>query len=197
MIMGAPQMGKRELRTMSKSLRKQAFNKYGIDASVLISQHFKEWFQERKNIETIAFYYPIGSEIDPFPLVNALVGFSIRFCLPVVVGAQSPLIFKEWNRNSKLMDSSYGTKVPAQGQTLIPDLILTPLLAFDHAGSRLGYGGGFYDRTIELLKRDTNIFVLGLAFECQRTDVIIPIEPTDQKIDCVLTEKGFQFFTIS
>ena len=92
------------------------------------------------------------------------------------------------------MISSYGAKIPMHGPLLTPDLIIAPLLACDQSGSRLGYGGGFYDRTIEVLRRHKKIVVLGLAFECQRTEVIIPTEPTDQKIDWVLTEKGFYSF---
>ena len=185
---------KRNLRRVSQSLRQQAFESYGGGVAVLISQHFKDWFKEKKEIKTIAFYYPIKTELDPFPLINSIEISSLKFCLPVVTGLERPLIFKEWVKDSELIISSYGAKIPMHGPLLTPDLIITPLLAFDQFGSRLGYGGGFYDRTIEVLRRHKNILVLGLAFECQRTEVTIPTEPTDQKIDCVLTEKGFHSF---
>ena len=186
---------KQALRQISKSLRKKAFDAYGFDAAILISKHFKDWFKKKKDVKIIAFYYPIGTEVDPFPTINALKGTPVRFCLPVVTGPKSPLTFREWFEDSELMISSYGAKIPREGQSLVPDLIITPLLAFDQAGSRLGYGGGFYDRTIDALRGEKDILVLGLAFECQRTDALMPTEPTDQKIDSVLTEKGFYFFT--
>ena len=194
LIMASIIKEKRDLRRISQSLRKQAFESYGATAAILISQHFKDWFKEKTKIKTIAFYYPIRTEVDPFPLINSLEVSFLRFCLPVVTGLERPLIFKEWVKDSELMISSYGAKIPMHGPLLTPDLIIAPLLACDQSGSRLGYGGGFYDRTIEVLRRHKKIVVLGLAFECQRTEVIIPTEPTDQKIDWVLTEKGFYSF---
>ena len=185
---------KQVLRKTSKELRKKAFNEYGHNAAILMAKHFKNWFKNKKTIEIIAFYYPIKTEVDPFPIINCLNGPSLKLCLPVVNGPGLPLVFKEWVKNSKLVSSSYGTKIPSRGKLLTPDLVITPLLAFDHLGFRLGYGGGFYDRTIQKLRLNSNVLVLGLAFECQRTDTSIPAEPTDQLIDCVLTERGVYSF---
>ena len=79
---------------------------------------------------------------------------------------------------------------------LVPDLILIPLLAYDDFGYRLGYGGGFYDRTILNFKQNVTkkIFTVGLAFSCQKYSGKLPIDKNDEKIDSILTEKGFQFF---
>ena len=185
---------KRDLRKICKNLRETAFRLHGDRVAILMSQYFKDWLKEKNEVKTIAFYHPISTEVDPLPLIQALEESSLRFCLPVVTGSERPLIFKEWFKDSELIISSYGVKIPVDGQLLMPDLIITPLLAFDRFGSRLGYGGGFYDRTIEALRSKKNILVLGLAFECQRTDTTIPAEPTDQMIDWVLTEKGFESF---
>ncbi len=185
---------KRKLRAISERLRKKTFNKCGRDANIVMTQHFKCWFKEKTNIKIISFYFPIKTEVDPFPLIEDLRGTNLKLCLPVVEGTGLPLSFKEWTKDSDLIKSSFGTRIPARGQFLTPDLIIAPLLAFDKYGSRLGYGGGFYDRTIDSLRSKKDISVLGLAFECQRTTSMIPVEPTDQKMDWVLTERGLYSF---
>ena len=185
---------KQKLRLVSTCLRKQAFEKHGMNAPKMMAEHFKSWVKEKKEVLIIAFYFPIKTEVDPFPLVHLLRGSNLRFCLPIVRQRGHSLVFREWSAGSELIISSYGAKVPAQGVLLIPDLIITPLLAFDRFGSRLGYGGGFYDRTIGELRESGKVIALGLAFDSQKTDSVIPTEPTDQKIDYVLTEKGVKSF---
>ena len=185
---------KQKLRVVSKTLRKQAFKKYGMNAPKIMAKYFKSWVKTKKEVLVIAFYFPIKTEVDPFPLVHLLHGSNLRFCLPIVRQRGHSLVFREWSEDSELITSSYGAKVPAKGVLLIPNLIITPLLAFDQFGSRLGYGGGFYDRTIGELRESSKVIALGLAFESQKTDSLIPTESTDQKIDYVLTEKGVKCF---
>ena len=185
---------KQKLRLVSKGLRKKAFEKYGMNAPKMMAEYFKSWVKTKKEVLIIAFYFPIKTEVDPFPLVHLLHGSNLRFCLPIVRQRAHSLVFREWSVDSELITSSYGAKVPAQGVPLIPDLIITPLLAFDHFGSRLGYGGGFYDRTIGELRERGKVIALGMAFESQKTDTVIPTESTDQKMDYVLTEKGVKSF---
>ena len=182
------------MREISKEYRKKAFNENGHAAAKIMASHFKYWLRNKENLKNIAFYYPIKTEVNPFPLIEAINKAPLKFCLPVVNGKTSPLLFKEWSEDSELVTSSFGAKIPSNGRYLNPDLIITPLLAFDKFGSRLGYGGGFYDRTIEFIKKTYNVLVLGLAFDCQRSSTVIPVEPTDQKIDFALTELGFYNF---
>ena len=98
--------------------------------------------------------------------------------------------------SSKLVLSNFGAKIPSEGELIVPDLMLIPLLAYDDFGYRLGYGGGFYDRTILNFKQNVEkkIFTVGLAFSCQKYSGKLPIDNNDKKIDSVLTEKGFKFF---
>ncbi len=187
---------KNKLRKTLKNERKRTFLKYGVFFSKIISNHFNNWFENQKNINNLAFYYPINTEVDPFPILRLLKKRSLNYCLPVVQNSNSPLTFREWRDDTKLIKSYFGAKIPIEGNSLIPDMILIPLLGYDDYGSRLGYGGGFYDRTIFNLKKnpEKKIFTLGLAFSCQKYFGKLPTEKNDEKIDSVLTEKGFQFF---
>ena len=114
----------------------------------------------------------------------------------MVLNKKQPLIFKPWRPGKKMVIGHYGISVPDNDQTSIPDLIICPLLAYDSKGVRLGYGGGFYDRTIFNFKQNVEkkIFTDGLAFSCQKYSGKLPIDNNDKKIDSVLTEKGFKFF---
>ena len=187
---------KNKLRKTLKNERKRTFLKNGPFFAEIISNHFNNWFENKKNIKNLAFYYPINTEVDPFPILRLLKKRNLNFCLPVVQNLNSPLIFREWRDDTKLIISNFGAKIPSEGNLLIPDLILIPLLAYDDYGSRLGYGGGFYDRTILSLKKNLKkkIITLGLAFRCQKYFGKLPIDKNDEKIDSVLTEEGFQFF---
>ena len=187
---------KQKLRKTVKNERKRTFLKNGVFFAEIISNHFNNWFENQKNIKNLAFYYPINTEVDPSPILRLLKKRNLNYCLPVVQNLNSPLIFREWRDDAKLIVSNFGAKIPSEGNLLIPDLILIPLLAYDDYGSRLGYGGGFYDRTIFSFKKnlEKKIFTLGLAFSCQKYFGKLPTEKNDEKIDSVLTEEGFQFF---
>ncbi|MFL2801597.1 MAG: 5-formyltetrahydrofolate cyclo-ligase [Paracoccaceae bacterium] len=187
---------KKKLRKTLKNERERTFLKNGGFFSEIISNHFKNWFENQKNIKILAFYYPINTEVNPLPILHLLKKRTLNYCLPVVENSNSPLTFREWRDDTKLIISNFGARIPSEGNLLIPDLILIPLLAYDDYGSRLGYGGGFYDRTIFSFKKNTEkkIFTLGLAFSCQKYFGKLPTEKNDEKIDSVLTEEGFQFF---
>ena len=187
---------KKKLRATLKVKRKKTFLKNGVIFSEMISSHFISWFVNQKNIKNVAFYYPIHTEVDPFPIIRLLNRKPLNHCLPVIYKINAPLIFREWKKDTKLINSNFGAKIPSTGNEIVPDLILVPLLAYDDNGSRLGYGGGFYDRTILNFKQniEKKIFTVGLAFSCQKYSGKLPIDKNDEKIDSVLTEKGFQFF---
>jgi 5-formyltetrahydrofolate cyclo-ligase len=139
----------------------------------------------------ISGYAAMRSELDPAPLMHALHGAGHTLCLPVVIGAGQPLKFREWTPASEMEDGAFGAKVPASGQWLTPDLLVVPLLAFDAAGWRLGYGGGFYDRTLEGLRGQKPTTAIGFAYAAQQVDSV-PTEPTDQPLDAIVTEQGVQ-----
>ena len=161
-----------------------------------ITHFFHEWISGQKSVFVVALYHPINSEINPLSLIEYLDNKNKTICLPMVVNKKQPLIFKPWRPGKKMVIGHYGISVPDNDRTLIPDLIICPLLAYDSKGMRLGYGGGFYDRTILNFKQsvEKKIFTVGLAFSCQKYSGKLPIDKNDEKIDSILTEKGFQFF---
>ena len=143
---------------------------------------------------TVAIYLPAGSEIDPRPLGLVLAREGAELCLPAVTAAGEALEFRRWRSGDVLVADALGMAGPAPGGgTVRPDLLVTPLLAFDAAGGRLGQGGGYYDRTIEKLRAEGGVFVLGLAFAGQEVEKL-PAETHDQPLDAVLTEAGWREF---
>ena len=135
-----------------------------------------------------AVYCPIGSELDPTPLAQRLAHDGHELCLPVVIALDEPMIFRRWSPGDPLEPDAAGVPAPLPlAETLVPDLILTPLLAFDATGGRLGQGGGHYDRTFAALPDATRI---GLAYDGQRVG-LLALEPHDVRLHGVLTEGGY------
>jgi 5-formyltetrahydrofolate cyclo-ligase len=137
-----------------------------------------------------AGYWPMAEEIDPRPLMEALVARGCLLCLPVVEAKAAPLGFRAWRPGDALEAGPHGTVHPlSDASSLMPHMLLVPLLAFDGRLHRLGYGGGYYDRTLESLRAAGPIRAVGLAFAAQRLDSL-PAEADDQRLDAVLTECG-------
>ena len=133
----------------------------------------------------VSGFWPLGDEIDIRPLLLALHGRGNRIVLPVTPRRGEPLSFREWQPGDAMVPERFGTMRPI-GDILDPDMLLIPLLAFDLMGGRLGYGGGFYDRTLAGLP---NRFRLGCAFAAQQVDAV-PVGPYDVRLDAVATENG-------
>ncbi len=142
----------------------------------------------------IAAYRPQGAELDPTPVLDAILGFvpgSARAALPVAVDAKSPLHFRLWRAGDGLTPDACDIPAPPpSAPEVAPNLILTPLLAFDRRGGRLGQGGGHYDRTLAALRAVKPVFVLGLAFAGQEVDAV-PMGRHDQPLDAILTETAY------
>lgn len=138
----------------------------------------------------VAGYWPLGDEIDARPLMLALAGAGHDLALPVVVGSDSPLEFRRWAPGDDLIDGPHGTLRPTDTAPAVdPAVLLVPLLAFDGAFFRLGYGGGYYDRTLARLRRTGPVTAIGLAFSVQQVPAL-PLGPWDQPLDMVVTERG-------
>ncbi|MBF0325014.1 5-formyltetrahydrofolate cyclo-ligase [Magnetospirillum moscoviense] len=138
----------------------------------------------------VAGYWPMADEIDPRPLMEVLAGTGCRLCLPVVETRAAPLLFRAWQPGQALEPGPHGTFHPAaQAEVVVPGVLLVPLLAFDESLHRLGYGGGYYDRTLQSLRLAGPVRAVGLAFAAQRLDSL-PAEADDQRLDAVLTECG-------
>jgi 5-formyltetrahydrofolate cyclo-ligase len=137
----------------------------------------------------ISGYRPIRTEIDPTPLMEALAAAGHRLCVPVIQGRGLALKFREWRPGAEMVEGAFGALIPATGDWLEPQLLIAPLLAFDAAGWRLGYGGGFYDRSLEVLRAQRRTLALGFAYSVQQVEAV-PRGPTDQPLDAVVTERG-------
>jgi 5-formyltetrahydrofolate cyclo-ligase len=137
----------------------------------------------------ISGYLPIRTEIDPRPAMVALHGAGARLAVPVIAGKGLPLDFRAWTPEARLVEGPFGAAVPEAGDWIVPEVLIVPLVGFDAAGNRLGYGGGFYDRTLEKLRRAAPTRAIGFAFDAQRLPGL-PTDPTDQPLDAIVTERG-------
>jgi 5,10-methenyltetrahydrofolate synthetase len=137
-------------------------------------------------LSTLAFCWPYRAEFDARPLVTRLLLRGLRAALPVVVDKGAPLLFRAWTPDSAMIDDRYGIHIPVSGEALAPQLILMPVNAFDAQGFRLGYGGGYFDRTLATAPRP---LALGVGFELARVDSIRP-QDHDLRMDAVITEAG-------
>ena len=113
-------------------------------------------------------------------------------CIPTVIEVGEPMVFRAWTPDAKMSKDRHGIPVPADGVVLVPDVVLLPLVAFDSCGFRLGYGGGYFDRT--LTATDPRPFAVGVGFEVARVASIRPL-PHDIPLDAVVTEAGAECFT--
>lgn len=139
--------------------------------------------------EAVSVYWPIRSELNTRPLLEALAAAKIATVLPVMTAVRRPLIFRAFSPGDDLVKGPFGLSEPAESQpSFDPDIVFSPLAAFDRRGYRLGYGGGIYDATLSQLRARKRIVAVGVAYACQEAD-LVPIEPHDQKLDFVLTER--------
>lgn len=139
----------------------------------------------------LAGYMPMRTEIDCLPAMAAhlAAGQGGRVGVPVIPGAAQPLRFHEWRPDATMIAGEFGALIPDGTAQLVPQVLVVPLLAFDRRGFRLGYGGGFYDRTLEGLRARGPVTAIGFAFAAQEMDEV-PTEPTDQPLDLIVTESG-------
>lgn len=142
----------------------------------------------------VAGYAAFRDEADPGALMQALADRGHSLALPVMQGKERPLVFRRWQAGDALVIHPYGMAEPApQAEPVLPDVLLVPLLAFDGFGYRLGYGGGFYDRTLAALRATRSVTAIGIAYAGQQLDAV-PHDDLDQRLDAVLTEKGLTRF---
>ncbi|MEP2030976.1 MAG: 5-formyltetrahydrofolate cyclo-ligase [Paracoccaceae bacterium] len=134
----------------------------------------------------LAGYMAMRTEIDPTPAMEEAAAHG-PVCVPVIMGAGLPLRFSRWEPGIALRDGPFGALVPEVDEYMEPEILIVPLVAYDLQGGRLGYGGGFYDRTLELLRAKRSTLAIGFAFSAQQTDEL-PLEATDQPLDMIVTE---------
>jgi 5-formyltetrahydrofolate cyclo-ligase len=137
----------------------------------------------------VAGFMPMKSEINPLPLMRKLADAGARLALPVVAGQGKPLIMRAWGFGEPLAAGVWGIRQPPPAAPAVaPDILIVPLLAFDRAGHRIGYGAGYYDMTIAVLRAQKAVVAIGLAFAAQEI-AAVPATPHDSPLDLVLTER--------
>ncbi|MCB1744231.1 MAG: 5-formyltetrahydrofolate cyclo-ligase [Gammaproteobacteria bacterium] len=137
----------------------------------------------------IGFYWPFRGEVDPRRFVLQLAESGIELALPVVVTEHAPLEFWRWTPESPMQPGIWNIPIPVTRAPVTPDLLLVPLLGFDTANYRLGNGGGYYDRTLAVMRPRPR--TIGLGYELTRLESIHPL-PHDVPLDTVVTEDGVQ-----
>lgn len=179
---------KPRLRHEATARRKQA-HAMAQDAAMALRDRFLDGVPLDKGW-VVSGYWPMGEEIDPRPLMEALVERGHPCCLPVTLERGLPLLFRAWTPETELQPAGFGTRVPPdEAPQLEPDLLIVPLLAFDPDGYRLGYGGGYYDVTLAALRRHKRIVAAGVAYALQEVEAL-PREPHDQPLDWIVTERA-------
>ncbi len=138
-------------------------------------------------VEVLGFYWPYKREFDPTPFVRRMLLEGRSAALPVVVGADSALEFRRWDEAVPMEPGAYGIPIPRGTAVLLPDIVLLPANGFDRNGFRLGYGGGFFDRTLATMRPAPR--TIGIAFEIGRLDTIHP-ETWDIALDYIVTEEA-------
>ena len=139
-------------------------------------------------------FLSIRGEPDTEPLIEALVAAGVTAALPVAVERARPLRFQAWRPGEALEAGRYGIPVPlASAREVLPDVLFLPLAAYDRRGFRLGYGAGYYDSSLEALRRRKTVVAVGVAFSLQEVESV-PTEPHDQRLDAVITEHGLMTF---
>lgn len=189
------------MRTEKQNLREQALRHRKLihtspecseELKSLLFRHF-----EFTKTNTVGCYWPINYEFDVKPVMEALIKKGAVVALPVMQEEKKPLIFIRWDGESPLQKKKFGVLEPhfdTNTDIVKPDTLLVPLLAFDRKGFRLGYGGGFYDATIEAIEADRQVTTIGIAYNEQLCLFPIPVENHDKKLDYVITPTNLYTF---
>jgi 5-formyltetrahydrofolate cyclo-ligase len=187
----SPRETKRALRRALLHDRVALMADHGATARLSLRDRYLSAFEPPPGTVVSAFW-PMPGELDLRPLLEALHARGCVCALPVVVARDTPLVFRTWEPGAALVTSRFGiAEPPPDRPTARPQHALVPLLAFDDEGYRLGYGGGFYDRTLAMLRADGTgpLVAIGVGLEAQRRPSL-PREAFDQRLDWLLTEEA-------
>ena len=173
------------------SLRKSLFAK-----RLKIKDRKKKELQIYKKLEVvlnnnsliIGAYHACRSEVNLNIFLKSFLKKKFKLCLPFINKLRSPLIFREFSNRSNLINGEYNILVPDNKKILTPDILVLPIVGFDLLKNRIGYGGGYYDRTIQKLEKKKEILKVGVAFDEQEINKV-PIEKFDKKLDLIITPK--------
>lgn len=182
---------KATLRRKAHAARAALSDDFRADAALAVAGFFFDQIAFGAE-DVVAGYWRIRDELDCKPILVRLLDSGQKVVLPVVMGQEAPLDLRVWEADTPLYEAGFGTLAPSDlAPRAVPDLVLMPLLGFDAAGTRLGYGGGYYDRTLATMARKP--LLVGLAFDIQELSSI-PRQDHDVPLDAVVTETGVRFF---
>ena len=168
--------------------RKKIFNKNIQAHEKLFNNLYTSDIFDKSNI--VASYFSVNSEIQTENLNNRIIISKKKLCLPAIESKNNFLLFRIFNKETKMIKGKFQIMEPEKKSNKVcPDLLLVPCVAFDKLGYRIGYGGGYYDRIIEFLKKKKKIITIGLAFDFQKFNSL-PISKFDQKLDYIVTNKN-------
>ena len=179
---------KKQARVQATAIRKIAHAEWSGRAPLALAAHA---FPVAPTVsqKIISGFFPYQSEIDTRPLLGKLAGDGWTTCLPIVIANGEPLLFRRWLPGEPTVPGVWGIpRPPETSPELEPDVLIIPLLAFDRKGFRLGYGGGFYDRTLEKLRTLKKIIAIGVAYAAQELDDV-PHGGHDQPLNYIMTER--------
>jgi len=188
------EINKARLRKSATLLRAELFdrNKAAVAGSLV---EFADGFTPAEGVDVVSGYVPIGSEIDGMALLNRFFERGFTLGLPRVTAKAAPLSFLSYRPGDRLVKGRFDVMTPPDSAAVVrPAILLIPLLAFDRQGYRLGYGGGYYDRTLAQLKQHGPVKAIGLGFRGQEVDNV-PHDEFDQRLDAVLCEDGYIEFS--
>jgi 5-formyltetrahydrofolate cyclo-ligase len=182
-----------DIDTQKASARKAAFGARKLAHAAgqgQAGQFLVDYLKEYSSLP-IAGYMAMRSEIDP---LAAMIAHQGVVCVPVIMGAGQPLGFRSWNVGCEMEMGAFGAEIPRVGAWVEPEVLIVPLVGFDARGYRLGYGGGFYDRTLQELRAKRRTIAIGFAY-AQQELAQVPIDAFDQRLDGVITQDGLRIFT--
>jgi len=176
---------KAAVRAAGFAVRKVAFAAGQGQAAELLADFLSDF-----KGKALSGYMAMRTEMDP---MAAMVAHQGPVCVPVIVGKGQALRFREWTPGCAMVRGEFGADIPVDGAWIEPEVLIVPLIAFDDQGFRLGYGGGFYDRTLQGLRARRATLAVGFGFADQKI-TLVPIDNTDQRLDVMVTERGVQRF---
>ncbi len=177
---------KQSLRERAKARREAAAQGHAEDAARAVAERLLAEVELPKTPGTVSGYAAIGSEIDVFPTMTALMARGWKLCLPVTGARAQPMEFRAWTLGESLMHDRLGIPTPhAHQPVMIPQVVLVPLIAFDRRGFRLGHGHGFYDATLKSLP---GALTIATAYAAQEVPEV-PTEDNDVAVQWIVTER--------
>lgn len=180
---------KAALRSLARDRRREAHARWGDEAAHALARHGLDFLRPAAAAD-ISGFSSIRDEMSLAPLLDKLHGQGFGLALPAMQGKGKPLVFRRWAPGDEMAEAVWGIAEPkVTAPAVEPDIVLVPLLAFDNHGFRLGYGGGFYDRSLARLRAMKPIIAVGIGYDEQRVDAV-PHADYDERLDWVLTPSG-------